>query len=530
MSTARPTTRPLALGEHGMIATPHYLASISGLRVLMDGGNAVDAAIAAAAVLCVAYPHMDGIGGDLMALVWDAGAGALHGLNASGRSAAAASWQRYREMGHSTAPLYGGLSVTVPGTVDGWVQLHGRFGRRSLAELLEPAIGYAGGAPMTWTVADRLARNRDRLSAGQVYPSAPREGEPLAQPALRRTLESIAAAGADAFYRGPIGQSLAASARAAGGLLTAEDFAAHTSEWVTPIEGSFRGLQVLELPPSTQGVTALQIMGLLDGVRLPPHDPLDADRVHLGAEATKLAFADREVWLADPAFAPFSGDTLLSADALAARRASIDPARAATVAAPSIPPRGDTIFVAAADRDGNLVSLIESLYSPFGSGVLDPATGVLLHNRGAAFSLDPKSPNRLEPRKRPLHTLAPAMAFRGAEPWLAFGAMGGDGQPQTQAQVLGYMLDFGYDPQRAIEMPRWLSGVWDGDEPPHTLHVEARVPESVVEDLAQRGHPIVRCEPWDRRMGHAQGVLIDREGGFFQGAADPRGDGLALGW
>ena len=537
MSLERATTRPLALAEQGMIATPHYLASTAGLRVLLDGGNAVDAAITASAVLCVVYPHMAGIGGDLLALVWDARSGSLRALNAAGRSGAAASWQTFRERGATTMPLYGGASVTVPGTIDGWARLAEAGGSRHLSYLLGPAVAYAEAMPVVGTLADRLMRNRDRLrsdpgAAAVFYGGSQQfaEGQRWSQPALADSLRRIVAEGPQVFYTGEIAESLVATIRAAGGSLDEADFGAHTSTWDEPLFGTFRGIRVAEMPPSTQGVTALQAMALLDGFGPGASDPLGPAAIHLSVECARRSMADRDRWIGDPAFASSAAQRLLDPLNLAAQRAAISRASSAPAVASSIPPRGDTVYVAAADRDGNLVSLLQSLYSPFGSGVMDPRTGVLLHNRGSAFSLDPDSPNRLEPRKRPLHTLIPAMAFRENEPWLVFGTMGGDGQPQTQLQLLAHILDDGMDVQAAIEQPRWLTGQWDGDEPPDALHLESRYPAAVADSLAALGHPIVRAGPWDRRMGHAQAIQMDRANGMYQGGADPRGDGIALGW
>ncbi len=434
-------------------------------------------------------------------------------------------------------PIGGGASVTVPGTVDGWARLSEAFGSRDLEQLLAPAVAYAEGVPILGTLADRLTRNQAWLGSdpgaavvfyggGTTFAEAQR----FSQPALAITLGRIGAEGARAFYTGEIAASLVTTIRAAGGCLNQHDFAAHQSTWEEPLIGTFRGLDVMEMPPSTQGVSALQAMALLDGFGRLSDDPLDAERIHLAVECTKVALADRNRWVGDPAFCPTPAPRLLNPSNLAVQRAGISRTTAAPAVAPEIPPRGDTVFVAAADRDGNLVSLIQSLYSSFGSGVMDARTGVLLHNRGSAFSLEPHSPNRLEPGKRPLHTLIPAMAFRNGAPWLVFGTMGGDGQPQTHLQLLSHVLDHGLDVQAAIERPRWLTGQWDGDEPLEAVHLESRYPTGVADSLSARGHPIVHAGPWDRRMGHAQVIQIDRARGVLEGGADPRGDGLALGW
>jgi len=480
---------------------------------------------------------MAGVGGDLMALVWNARDGALRALNAAGRSGASSSWQNFRERGVTTMPISGGASVTVPGTIDGWARLLETNGSRDLRHVLAPAVAYAEGMPMVGTVADRLTRNSALLmsdpGAAEVFYADRQtffEGQRLSQPALAATLQRIGAEGARAFYTGDIASSLVAVVRAAGGTLEEQDFAEHESNWEAPVVGTFRGVKVMEMAPSTQGATALQAMALLDGFGPPADDPWDPARIHLAVECTKCAMADRNRWIGDPSFCPSPVARLLDPALLKTQRASISLTAAASAVAQSIPPRGDTVCVISADRDGNVVSLIQSLYSSFGAGVMDARTGVMLHNRGSAFSLDPDGPNRLEPRKRPLHTLIPAMAFRDDAPWLAFGTMGGDGQPQTHLQLLGHILDHGMDVQTAIEQPRWLTGQWDGDEPLEALHLESRYPDRVFNTLAALGHPIVHAGPWDRRMGHAQAIEVDRTNGFLKGGADPRGDGLALGW
>ena len=525
--------RPLALGERGMVATPHQFASVAALRVLQEGGNAIDAAVTASAVLCVVYPHMAGVGGDLMALVWQGKTRSLHGLNASGRAPAAASLEDFRARGLSVVPELGPLSITVPGAVDGWDQLLSRFGSRSLGDVLAPAIAYAESALLGATVADRLARDWPRMRRGPATTAfdrvrEPREGSRLAQPELRASLMRLAHAGAADFYQGELAQRLAAGVRDAGGLLTAGDLAAHRSEWVEPLTLGYRGLRIVELPPSTQGITVLQICGMLDGfpVRAEPFDP---DRVHDTVEATKLALADRDRYIADPLHVAVPVRDLLSSAYLDERRARIVRERASRDVRAGAPgARGDTVYLAVADREGNVVSLIESLFGQFGSGVVAGDTGILLHDRGAGFSLDPASPNRLAAGKRPSHTLIPGMALRGDSPVLAFGSMGGEGQAQFHAQLLAYIVECGLDLQSAIEMPRWLCGRWSAGDPAAALHLERRVPVRLRSELARRGHPIIEIEDWDRRTGHAQAVAI--ESGFFQGAADPRGDGLALGW
>lgn len=500
------------------LATPHYLATNAGAAVLRGGGNAMDAAICANLVLGVVAPYTCGIGGDCFALVWDGG---LHGYNGSGRAPAAATPGAVRQRSQSaTMPHHGPLAVTVPGAVDAWFGLLGRFGTRPFAALVEPAIDYAtGGFPLTAVGAGRIRAGRPvEPGWGEwdvVYGSAA-PGIRLAQPGLARTLETVAAGGPEAFYRGEIGAAVAAHIEAIGGFVKAGDLAAHQGEWVEPLEGRYRDLTVAELPPNSQGSAALLALHLLDQAgSLPPDGP---ERHHRLIEAVVVALAERDAHLTDP------DHMSLPPGALA------DPGRARAAAAAGTPlagagPRGaggDTAYLCAVDGSGMCVSLIQSNYGGFGSGITVPGWGINLHNRGAYFSLDPGHVNVIAPGKRTLHTLMPALARRGGRPWLVFGTMGADGQLQTQVQLLARLVDDGADPAAALAAPRWV--VDPGDS---SVRIEDRVASDVVGDLRRRGHRLAVLGPWEDCMGHAQVIRIDDDG--LTAASDPRCEGLAAG-
>jgi gamma-glutamyltranspeptidase len=524
--------------SHGMVAAPHRLASRAAATVLRAGGNAVDAAVAAAATIAVVYPHMNGIGGDSFWLIHDVSAGRLMGLGSAGRSAAAVDpgWYRAR-FGDAIAPRGGPAALTVPGTVAGWWSAH-LYSRDRLGStvgwpaLLEEAITHArdgfevsdgqlrvsaqASALFTEGVSEEIRRgfwpifHPDRLKAG-----------PFTQPDLARTLQTVAAEGADEFYRGDLGRRIAAAAAAAGSPLRAPAFAEHRAEWVEPLRVRYRGGEAASFPPPTQGFAALAILGLLDGFDVAGLE--EADYVHAVVEATKLAFQDRDRYLADPDVVPVPVAECLDASRLARRRARIVNDRAMPLEGP--PVEGDTIAIVTADRHGNAVSVIQSLYHEFGAAVVAGDTGVLLQNRGTFFSLDPSHPNCLAPRKRPAHTLIPSMYLVDAKPRFVYGTMGGDGQPQTQAALVTRLVDRGLDPRAAVEAPRWLLGRTWG-ETTRALRLEARFPAGVVASLRARGHDAQVVDPWSDLMGHAQVIEIGADG--FRGGSDPRADGAAL--
>jgi gamma-glutamyltranspeptidase/glutathione hydrolase len=521
----------------GVVAAPHYLASLAGVNVLREGGSAVDAALAANMVMAVVWPQMCGPGGDLFAQVWSGSERKLFGLNASGRAGQGMSVAAYRAQGLESMPQRGTRSVTVPGAVDGWFELHQRFGRLEMSRLARDAIHHArDGFRVTPFAADAI-RSSARLLAehgggAEVFlpnGAPPSPGDVLREPDLASTLEQIAAQGPSVMYTGALGTRIVEFLSRHGGGLQPEDFAAQRSEWVEPLRVDYRDVQVAELPPNSQGVALLEILRMLDGFDVAGHAQTSAELVHALVERKKLAFADRDTYVADPAHADVPLDLLLDPDRARERARHVGPTAAA--GQPRTVGRsvdGDTIYLCAADRDGNVVSLIQSLYAAFGSGVHVPGTGVTLHNRGFGFNLIAGHPNALAPGKRPMHTLMPGMALRGGRPWLAFGTRGADGQPQTGLQLLNGLLDFGLDLQSAIEAPRWAHGAPGGRYPASALVLEGRFGAPVAEDLAARGHEVMLADPVDQVMGTAQTILVDQERGCYIGASDPRGDGVAL--
>ncbi len=546
------------LGTHGMVACAHYLATQAGLQILTQGGNAIDAAIAANLAMTVAYPSTCSAGGDVFMLIWEAKTRRLHALNGSGRAPRGMTPEYFAAHDMTQIPLYGPLSINVPGAVDGWFEALQRFGRLSPAAVFAPAIALAEeGVPVTaklhsWLneAAEPVLR-RWESSAGVFLPDGvvPVTGEILRQPHLARTYRLLAEEGRDAFYRGPIGERIVDYVRRAGGVLSMEDLQAHHSDWVTPISTNYRGYEVYEFPPNTQGLTALEMLNILEGYDLKALGYQSAEAIHLMLEAKKLAFADRDRYISDPEFVDVPLEELLSKEYAEQQRARIDRRKAAQRVEAGLAREGDTMYLCTADGEGNVVSLIQSLYHSFGSGVVGGDTGMLLHNRGAYFSLDPRHVNYLQPGKRTMHTLTPAMVLREDEPYLALGSMGGDGQPQIHVQLLTAIIDFGLNIQQAINAPRWRSGrtiihrgrheiVWgqrDVDEGTEgrvieLVELERRFPNGIPLLLDMLGHRTVVGEPWVDEMGHAQAILITPQTRVFQGAADPRCDGLALGW
>ncbi|WP_348787342.1 gamma-glutamyltransferase [Leifsonia sp. NPDC080035] len=533
------------------MSTPHYLASSAGLNALRRGGSAVDAAIAANAVLCVVYPHMAGLGGDGFWLIADPAESRVHAIDASGPAAQEATLETYR--GHSPdgiIPARGPLSaLTVPGAVDGWRLAHERFGKLDWETLFDDAVRYArDGMPVSRSLADWLVQDEPLLARSPQAASiflpggrVPRDGERIVQSDLAASLETIAAEGARAgFYDGALAERICASIRAQGSPLAPSDFAGYHAEWVEPISTNYRGYDVVELPPSTQGFTVLQIFNMLNGFDVAGWGEGTADYYHHMAEIVKVAFADRDEWLTDPRFVDLPIERMIATDYADERRALIDPERALDIAAvpagipyprphERVAPSGDTCAFSTADADGMVVSLIQSIYHDFGSAVVADGTGIIPQNRGAFFSLDEAHPNRLEPGKRTFHTLVPAMLLKDGAPFLAFGSMGGEGQPQSQAAIATRILDFGYDVQQAVEAPRWLMGRTWGT-PSRNLSLEGRISDEVARELKRRGQPVQLVTDWNDNLGHAQAILVNRETGFYEAAADPRGDGLAVGY
>ena len=520
-----------------MVVCPHTLASKVGLSVLQQGGNAVDAAIATNAALSVVYPHMTGIGGDAFWLIYQAQNNQLYGLNGSGRSGQAVTWEFYHSRGLTSIPQRGPLAaITVPGTVDAWATAHQRFGQLGWAQILQPAIELAEqGYPVSssqarWTQADLDLLNQYPFSQ-QVFlvdGQIPETGAQIRNPDLARILSLIAAEGRAAFYTGEIAADICTYLAEMGGILTPADFAAHHSDWIEPITTQYRGYTVCQLPPNTQGLTVLQILNLIEPFDLQQLGHNTPDYYHLIVEATKLAFADRDRWITDPAFVDIPIAELISKAYCDRRRAGINMTQARPYSSRSI--GGDTTYSAIVDRQGNAVSLIQSLYFDYGSGITPKGMGFVLQNRGAFFSLDANHINRLEPGKRPFHTLIPAMVLNWqGSPYLVLGAMGGEGQPQTQLALLTRVLDFGFDPQTAIDWPRWLWGRTWG-EATSGLTLEGLIGEEIRTELRQRGHTVRIAPDWSEQMGHAHIIRIDPETYLLEGGCDPRSDGSALGF
>jgi len=535
-----PQTRwPEARARRGLVATPHVLATEAGRDVFRYGGNALDAAVAAAATIAVVYPHMNGIGGDNVWLVYDARRGRLRALNAIGRSAAAVDLPRYRaRFGAAIPPRGGAAALTVPGAIAGWWEAH-VYSRDELGSpvpwktLLQDAVTHAregfpvspGQRRVTAAARDLFAGEPDadvRRTLWPVYHPERLDGARFVQRALATTLAQVVEGGADEFYRGDLARRIADGAARAGSPLAAGDLAEHRAEWVEPLRVRYRGGEAASFPPPTQGFAALAILSLLEGFDVAALD--DVDHVHLVVEATKLALADRERYLTDPTAAEVPVARCLDPARLAARRTRIS--RRAALPADGGAAAGDTIALVTADGDGNAVAMIQSLYHEFGAGVIAGDTGVLLQNRGAFFSLDERHPNRLAPRKRTAHTLIPSMYLVEGHPRFVYGTMGGDGQPQTQAALVTRVIDRGLGPQAAVEAPRWLFGRTWGDVS-RALRLEDRFGPEVADALRGRGHDVQVVEGWSDLMGHAQMIRLDPDG--LVGASDPRADGAALG-
>jgi gamma-glutamyltranspeptidase / glutathione hydrolase len=533
-------TRSAVMARQGMAATSQPLATATAIRVLQQGGNAVDAAIAANAVLGVVEPMSCGIGGDLFAIVWDARTKRLIGLNASGRAPGAATIELFRAKGLATIPVHGPLSWSVPGCVDGWDQLRRRFGTRSLDELLAPAIAYAElGFPVSEIIAGDWKDAEPSLraiptSAACYLPGghAPPTGAVFRNPGLARSLRAVAQQGRDAFYKGPLADAIVRYSQSAGGLFSHQDFAEHTSTFVDPVSTNYRGYEVWELPPNTQGIAALQMLNLLEPFDLKAMGPQSAQALHLMIEAKKFAYEDRAKFYADPAFARVPVEALISKSYAARRRAEIDPDHASTHPTAGEPMQADTIYMTVVDRDFNCVSLIQSNFHGFGSHHVAGDLGFALQNRGCLFALDPNHMNRLEPRKRPFQTIIPGFVTRDGKPWLSFGLMGGDMQAQGHAQVLCNMIDFGMDVQEAGDVPRFrhLGSSEPTGKPADgggSVALESTIPADVRGALEAKGHRLTKSPG---SFGGYQAIRIDLERGVLIGGSDPRKDGCAMGY
>ncbi|HVB73628.1 MAG TPA: gamma-glutamyltransferase [Ktedonobacteraceae bacterium] len=545
--------------SHGMVACANYLATRAGLRILTQGGNAIDAAIAANATMTVAYPSTCSAGGDIFMLIWHAKSQRLYALNGSGRATRGMRPEYFAAKGMQSIPERGPLSINVPGAVDGWFQALGRFGSLPAETIFAPAIEYAEeGVPVTAKLSGWLAKAELLLkrwdSSASIFLSEKRparSGEILRQPQLARTYRLLAKEGRDAFYNGPLGQSITDYIQSIGGVLSMEDMQQHHSDWVEPISTGYRGYDVYEFPPNTQGITALEMLNIIEGYDLKSLGYASAEYLHILLEAKKLAFADRDQYVSDPAFVDVPVERLLSKSYAEEQRKRINPRKASASIASGLEKEGDTMYLCVADNEGNVVSLIQSLYMGFGSGVVGGDTGVLLHNRGSYFSLDARHVNYLQPGKRTMHTLTPAMVLRDGQPYMALGTMGGDAQPQIHVQLLTAMLDFGMNPQQAITAPRWRSGrmrIYPPSRPNDHISGQRGIDELTDRDIAEvvmlekrfgngaplllemLGHRIQFEESWGDGMGHAQAIRVHQAPRLFEGAADPRCDGLALGW
>lgn len=550
----RPTLLPFKAGRsvtiapNGIVAASHPMAAQVGLDVLKKGGNAVDAAIATSAAMGLMEPMSCGIGGDLFAVVWDAKSQKLYGLNANGRAPLQATRRLFKEKGLAEIPERGPLSWSVPGCVDGWEELRKKFGTMGFRELLGPSIAYAEeGVPVPeviagyWRASERsLARDADAakvylVSGANGSPRAPRTGELFKNPLLAESYRMIARDGRDAFYKGEIARRLVAFSNKKGGLFSMEDFTRHTSEWVDPVKTTYRGFDVWELPPPGQGIAALQMLNLLEPHDLKKLGPTSPDFWHLMIEMKKLAYADRAKYYTDPRFAEVPVQELISKEYAAARGKLFDSAKALT----NVPAgdaklgKADTIYLCVVDKDRNCVSLIQSNYMGFGSGLAPADLGFAIQNRGCLFALDENHANRLEPGKRPFHTIIPAMVTKNNKPWFTFGVMGGDMQPQGHVQVLVNTIDFGMNAQEAGEAPR-IEHV--GSETPTgqpekahggTVRAEPGIPEAVMQELARRGHVVERVRV---NGGGYQGILIDPVTGMLHGGSEARKDGAAVGY
>ncbi|MCW0374122.1 gamma-glutamyltransferase [Xanthomonas sacchari] len=538
-------TRSEVIAPHAMAATSQPLATQIALETMREGGSAVDAAIAANAALGLMEPTGNGVGGDLFAIVWDPKTQKLYGYNGSGRSPKALTLAEFQRRGLKEIPATGPLPVSVPGAVDGWFALHDRFGRRTMAQNLAPAIRYArDGHPVAETIAYYWDRSVPRLSQ---YPGfkeqftidghAPRKGELWKNPNLANTLQQIADGGRDAFYKGPIARTIDAYFKANGGFLRYEDLASHHGEWVEPVSTNYRGYDVWELPPNSQGIAALQMLNILEGYDFSRIPFGSAEHVHLFTEAKKLAFADRARFYADPAFQPAPLARLISKDYAAQRRALISMDRALKEVQPGTPKQleeGDTIYLTVADADGMMVSLIQSNYRGMGSGMAPPGLGFILQDRGEMFVLQKDHPNGYAPGKRPFQTIIPAFVTKDGKPWLSFGVMGGAMQPQGHVQILMNLIDFHMNLQEAGDAPRiqhdgsteptgQATAMRDGGE----LNLETGFAYDTIRELMRKGHRVIFA---DGPYGGYQAIARDPDSGVYYGASESRKDGQAAGY
>ena len=533
-------TRSEVIAQNGMAATSHPLATQAALDILKQGGSAVDAAIAANAMLGLMEPTGCGIGGDLFAIIWDDESQQLHGLNASGRSPKDLEIDYFHENDYDYIPSRGALPVSVPGAVDGWFEMHQKFGRLDMMEILNPSIEYAReGFPVTELIAYYLERSapvlKDFPNFEETYmPDGhmPAKGEIFRNPYLANTYETIAREGRDEFYKGEIAKTIDKYIEENGGFLSYEDMAAHTGEWVDPVSTNYRGYDVWQLPPNGQGIAVLQILNILEGYDIASKGLYSPEYIHLFVEAKKLAFEDRANYYADMDFSPVPVEKLISKEYAEERRELIDPERAARQYDPGIPESPNTIYLTVADKDGNMVSLIQSNYRGMGSGMTPPELGFVLQNRGEGFTLEPGHFNTYEPGKRPFHTIIPGFITKDGDPYMSFGVMGGAMQPQGQAQVVINMIDFDMNLQEAGDAPRIQhSGssqptgreMTDGG----VARLESGFPYETIRELMKKGHSM----EWAvGPFGGYQAIMWDPVNKVFYGASESRKDGQAAGY
>ncbi len=523
--------RSVVTTDRGIVATSDYLASQAGSEVLAKGGSAMDAAIAANAVLGVTDPMSNGMGGDLFLIYWDAKAGKLYGLNSSGWAPHKLSVEFLAKQGITSMPGDGIHAVTVPGAVEGWSQSHRRFGRLPWKDLFAPAIYYAEhGYAVTeivhgyWVAEEsKLQKNSEArrvfLSGGQ----APEVGAMFSNPDVGKALRLVAEQGRDVFYKGEIAQAIVRTSAAFGGTMQLDDLADFSAEWVEPVSIDYRGWKIYELPPNVQGIAALEMLNIMSTFQPDAGGPQGTVELHKKIEAMKLAYADLYRYNADPRLAKVPVQGLLSKAYAAQRAALINPIKANCNPGPGNPPTSDTVYLAAVDKDGNIASLIQSNYSEFGSGIVVSGMGFALQNRGALFVLDPSHPNALQPRKRPFHTIIPAFMEQG-DLHIGFGIMGGPNQPLAHAQFVSNLVDYGMNIQAAVEAPRFTvtSNVVSCD-----IVIESRIKPEVLQALRDKGHSLIVHKEYSVSMGRGQVVMHNSKSGMNSGASDPRADGVA---
>ena len=526
----RSYARSMVITRYGIVATSHTLASQAGAEVLARGGSAADAAIAANAVLGVTEPMMNGMGGDLFALYWDAKTGKLYGLNASGWAPQKLTLEHLRSKGDTRMPHFGIDAVTVPGAVDGWTKLHARFGRLPWKEIFQPAIFYAEqGYPVPEIIHDywrasapNLAKDAEGTRVFLPGGKVPEVGQIFSNPDVAKALRLVAEQGEKAFYSGEIARAILATSKELDGTMEAADLAEFSAEWVEPISVMYRDWNVYELPPNGQGMAALEMLNIMETSAPAPDGPSSAAELHKRIEAMKLAYADLERYNADPRFAKVPVPGLLSKDYAKQRVALIDSEHANCEVAPGNPPASDTTYLSVVDRDGNIVSLIQSNYEEFGSGIVVRGMGFALQDRGALFSFDPASPNALAPRKRPFHTIIPAFMEKGDQ-HIGFGIMGGANQPLAHAQFVSNLVDYGMNIQAALSEARFTVSPKRGCN----LRIESRVKADVLQKLTAMGHKLEVRGDYSTTMGRGQAVMHDSRANLNYGASDPRADGSA---